>query len=92
LDTQTPQYVAPAPDPALATLQANTDKQRQDATQTDLEALNARHAMMYGTRVALAGAGGATGSWFTPNVLGRGGQSVPADVFNAGIPGAAAMR
>jgi hypothetical protein len=48
--------------------------------------------MMYGTRVALAGAGGATGSWFTPNVLGRGGQSVPADVFNAGIPGAAAMR
>jgi hypothetical protein len=50
-----PTYVQPPPDPALAILQQQTQAQDMTALESSVAAADARHALMYGTRMALSG-------------------------------------
>lgn len=53
MNSDTPQYIQPPPDPALQVLQKQASDDRLRAAQADVQAADARHALIYGTRMAL---------------------------------------
>lgn len=65
-----PQYQQPAPDPALAQLQAQSEAQNQQAIQTQVQSDTSRIMAMYGAHAAMGTTASAPGvmPMATPNL------------------------
>lgn len=58
MNTDTPRYIAPPPDPGLAILAQQNEQQQQVAIQDRVKSASAALMTRYGSRQALAGQGG----------------------------------